>query len=544
MKKIFSYSLLIVGLVAILTSSCKKQLEDAYTNPNAQVRVPVEKLLPGIIGNLVGSSSAQGSSYGTANDALYVGRYVQYWATNVVGNQFDQMGGATGVSDILGAVWGMHYYGQGENLNKMILWAKEEKKWDYVGVGYAIRAWGWLTLTNMHGEVIMKESFRPEQLVFKYDEQSFVYDSLRQICHMALEYLNMDGDSVSQANLNKGDAYFNKGDRAKWKKFVYAVLARSFNQLSNKNNLYKPDSVIFYCNQAMQTNADNATATFANTGISGTSNFFGPLRANVGALRQTEWVTNLMNGLNPMFAGVVDPRLPYYLRDNPNGTYKGIKPNKGASGLVTNDQPKNFWGGLFSATTATLDTGARYLFKNGAPFPIITASEIQFMKAEAYYRKGDRANALTAYRQGISLSLDLLTTDYNASVPAALQMTPASKAAFLANTKVVPSTADSLRMSQIMLQKYLALFGYGAIETWTDMRRFHYIDFEEGGDRQVYVDFIPPSGTDLFTNNNQKWVYRARPRYNSEYLYNVAELQKLGGLDLDYHTKEEWFSQK
>ena len=543
MKKILSYSLLIGGLALISMSSCKKLIDEAYANPNAKVRVPIETLLPGIIGNMIGSSSAQGSGYGTAQDALYVGRYIQYWATNVTGNQFDQMGGATGVSDLLGNVWAMHYYGQGENLNKMILWGKEEKKWDYVGVGYAIRAWGWLSLTNMHGEVIMKEAFRPEQLVFKYDDQEFVYDSLRVICRLALEYLNMDGDSVSQANLNKGDAYLNKGDRDKWKKFVYAVLARSFNQLSNKSS-YKPDSVIHYCNLAMQTNADNVTATFANTGITGTSNFFGPFRANMGALRQTEWVTNLMNGLNPMFAGVVDPRIHYYLRDNPNGTYKGIKPNRGASGLATADQPKNFWGGLYAATTATLDTGARYIFKNGAPFPIITASEIQFMKAEAYYRKGDRTSALNAYRQGISLSLDLLTTDYNASVPTALQMTPAAKTAFLTNTKVVPATGDSLRMTHIMLQKYLALFGYGAIETWTDMRRFHYTDFEESGDRQVYVDFFPPSGTDLFTNNNQKWVYRARPRYNSEYLYNIAELQRLGGLDLDYHTKEQWFSQK
>jgi hypothetical protein len=39
-------------------------------------------------------------------------------------------------------------------------------------------------------------------------------------------------------------------------------------------------------------------------------------------------------------------------------------------------------------------------------------------------------------------------------------------------------------------------------------------------------------------------VYRARPRYNSEYLYNVAELDRIGALALDYHTKEMWFSQK
>jgi hypothetical protein len=98
--------------------------------------------------NFIGSSSAAGSGYGLANDGLYVGRYVQYWGTNTANNQYDQMGGATGVSDILGSLWGMHYYGMGQNLTKMIEWSIEEQKWDYVGVGHAIRAWSWLRLTH------------------------------------------------------------------------------------------------------------------------------------------------------------------------------------------------------------------------------------------------------------------------------------------------------------------------------------------------------------------------------------------------------------
>jgi hypothetical protein len=95
-----------------------------------------------------------------------------------------------------------------------------------------------------------------------------------------------------------------------------------------------------------------------------------------------------------------------------------------------------------------------------------------------------------------------------------------------------------------MLQKYIALYAYGAIETWVDMRRFHYTDSESGIAGQVYADFTPPTGSDLFINNNQKFVYRARPRYNSEYLYNVPELTRIGAIELDYHTKEQWFSQK
>ncbi len=542
MKNKIFISLIFLSTLFVL-NSCEKKIDEAFANPNALVKVPVETLLPGIIGNFVGSASAAGSAYGTANDGLYVGRYVQFWATNVVGNQYDQMGGATGASDILGSVWAMHYYGMGQNLNRMIEWAAEEEKWDYVGVGYAIRAWSWLTLTEQYGEVIMSEAYNTSQLVFNYNDQNQVYDTVRVIARLALEYLNKTGGQVSQDNLAKGDAYFYNGDVNKWKKFVNAVLARIYHHLSNKTS-YNADSVIKYASQAMLTNADNATAKFANSGISGTANFYGPLRNNVGALSQTAFIANLQNGLNSTFPGVPDPRAWYLLRENTNNTIRGINPNKGASGLPVADQPKNFWGGIFtSATSPTSDANARYIFKNAAPFPIITASEIKFMLAEAYYRKGLKAEALNAYKDGISLNFDLLVSDYNAGVPVAQQITPAIKANFLANPVIVPDV-DGLRLSHIMLQKYIALYGHGILETWTDMRRFHYTDVEAGTTGQVYADFVPPSGLDLYINNNGKLTYRARPRYNSEYLYNVAELTRIGAIDLAYHTKEQWFTQK
>lgn len=542
MKKNIIFYLTSIALVFSF-GSCEKKIDEAFANPNASVRVPVETLLPGIIGNFVGSSAAAGSAYGLANDGLYIGRYVQYFATNSSGNQYDQMGGATGASDVLGSVWAMHYFGMGENLNKMVKWGMEEKKWDYVGVGYAIRAFSWLSLTNMYGEVIMREAFRPEQLVFNYDNQKDVYDTVRAISRLALEYLNKTGDNASQANLAKGDAYFYNGDVNKWKKFVYTVMARSFNHLSNKAE-YKPDSVIKYALLGINTNDDNATCKFANTGITGTSNYYGPLRGNVGALRQTEYIANLMNGLNSRFAGVTDPRAFYMLRENTNGTIRGIKPNKGAGALVTADQPQSFWGQAFSSSAAPVsDATCRYIFKNGSPFPIITASENKFMLAEAYLRKGDAASARTAYADGISLNIDHLNTDYSASVPAPRLMTPAIKSAFLANPAVVPPAA-SLSLSHIMLQKYIALYGFGMMETWVDMRRFHYTDIDLSSGAQVYADLVMPTGIDLFINNSGKYTYRARPRYNSEYLYNIAELTRIGAIALDYNTKEQWFSQK
>lgn len=546
MKNNFLKVLFSVGVISTLAgTSCSKKLDEAYANPNATTRVPVESILPSLIGNFMGSSAAAGSAYGLANDGLLVGRYVQFFHSNTTLNDFDRMGGATGASDNMGSIWAMHYFGQGQNLNRMVEWATEEQKWDYVGVGQAIRAWSWLMLTNEYGEVILKEAFNSSLQTFKYDTQAEVYDTVRALCFRALGNLNRTDGNVSAANLALGDAYFNGGDVNKWKKFVYGVLARSYHYLSNKAD-YKADSVIKYTDLAMSTNADNATVKFANTGITGTSSYFGILRANMGVYRQSAFIANLMNGNNTSpFAGIEDPRIWYMLRENPNGTFRGVLPSQGTSGLIANDQPQNFWGGTFATTAAPANENAcRYVFRNNAEFPVMTAAEMQFIKAEAALRKGDRATALTAYTNGISLNFDMLTSKYNVNIPAGKEITATTKANYLARPEIVPSAAN-LTFSHIMLQKYISLYAFGMHEVWADMRRFHYTDVDQATGKQVYSDFTPPTGSTLYPDNAGKLVYRARPRYNSEYLYNIPALTSIGAYPgLDYHTKEQWFSQK
>ena len=136
-----------------------------------------------------------------------------------------------------------------------------------------------------------------------------------------------------------------------------------------------------------------------------------------------------------------------------NGNYRGIRPNGGTSGLAVNDQPANFWGSAFASTAApTSDAECRYIFKNGSPFPIITASEIKFMIAEAQYRKGNKAAALAAYTDGIRLNFDMLINDYGSAVPSARAITVADRDNYLANPIVVPAASD-LTLSHIMLPK-------------------------------------------------------------------------------------------
>lgn len=551
MKKIIiKFSLL--SLLVSVSFSCSKKIDEAYANPNAPVRVPVEQLLPQIIQAM----AANYAGHGTMNDARYVGAYIQNWQYYSTGSVYDQMGYTNSSGDVSQSTWRMHYYDIGQNNMRMIQWATEEKKWDYAGVGKAIFAWSWLTIVDYYGEIILKEAFNTDLITFHYDQPQEVYDYVRQLCFESLDNLNKTGDGVSQANLALGDAYMYNGDVNKWKKFVYGILARYYNHQSNKPN-YKPDSVIYYANLAINSNADNAMVKFQQSNISATKNFYGPYRGNLAgastvsptAIRQGAYIANLMNGTNTAFSGVNDPRAWYMLRGNANGTIVGVQPNKGQTVLATNDRPQNFWGmPQISASNAApgIDT-SRYIFMDYAPFPIMTASEIKFMKAEAAFKKGDKATALTAYREGIDLDFDLLTGTYSTNVQPSKVITPAVKAAFLADTRVVPTDPNLLTLNKIMLQKYIAMFGYGVLETWVDMRRYHYIDPDPSGTGQVYTDFTPPSGGDLYPDNAASpfgpYVYRVRPRFNSEYVWNINELKRIGATSPYYHTKKIWIAE-
>jgi hypothetical protein len=556
------------GLVfGLAFSSCSKKLDEAYENPNAPKRVPVEQLFPSMIGSITGSSSAAGSAYGVSGDAIIIGRYIQSWGTYSAttasngASQYDRMGGITDASDNGGSVWGAHYYGLGQNINRIIEWGTEEEKWDYVGAAWALRAWSLFEATNQYGELILRQAFDINRQQFTYESQPEIYDSVRIICHRAISYLSMTGGSMNPTKFASSDFYLNGGDLGRWKKFVYGILARSYAYISNKSS-YSADSVIKYADLSCSSNADNITCKFQNTGITGTSNYMGSLRGNINGttttptngVRQSAFIANLMTGANTFaFTGVTDPRRGYLLRENLNNTFKGYCASYSTAinpTLVANDQPFNFVGtGFASGGTYLTPEQGRYIFRDAAEYPVMTASEIQFLKAEALIRKIDYVNAKTAYVNGISLNIDMLQTKYATNITVGNEITAINKAAYLADGAVVPATptASTMTLTKVMLQKYIALYGWGVQETWVDMRRYHYKDNDPATSQQVYAGFIAPSGADLHSgvgSNNGKFVYRIRPRYNSEFLYNIPSLIAIGAYPTnnDYHTKQCWFS--
>ncbi len=555
-NKIFK-SILITGAIGLyFFSSCTKKIDDAYLNPNAPVVVPVETILPGVLGSFTAFNSAAGTNYGLQIDDILLGRYIQYWGSTANNENYGEMGGTIG-SDNTGGIWAAFYYGHGQNVNRIIEWGTQQQKWDFVGVAYAIRAWGYLELTNQYGDAILKQAFNTSLSQFLYDTQPEFYDSCRATCYRALDYLNRTGGNMNPANLAQSDFYFNGGDLNKWKKFVYGTLARSYIDLSSKGifatNHYA-DSAIKYASLAQSTNADNTMATFSAANSSnGFNSYFGATRSNIGTIRQGGYIANLLSGTNPgAFTGVSDPRAWYLLSENANGTFKGVTPWLGVTEYLsgttpTKDYPKNFWRNATASATSGVNDSAKYVYRNEGPWPIMTAAEMQFIVAEASYLKGDYGTALTAYTNAISLNFDMLTNTYTKGIPYGHTITPAMATTYMSNPAIIPASAGSLTLTQIMLQKYIALYGYGTHQTWIDMRKYHYNkDTDPVTGLSVYANFTPPPTSPinyLISTNNGKYAYRCRPRFNSEYLYDIPELTRLGALNTDYITNECWFSQ-
>ncbi len=522
MKRIIQ--LIVIAAVVLTGYSCQKYLDAAYKNPNLPTYAPPEQVL---------QSCISGMHRGIAFDARMTGFITQNFASVVGINQWERHGYNPG-SDNGGDVWRMHYWNMGFNLIDMIDSSRITGKYDYIAAAYALNAWSWMTVADEHGDLPVKQAFEKGRLSFDYDAQNVAYELALKYCDSSLYYWTLAAD-MSKPTLAEGDLYFFQGNMTRWKKFVNGVKARLYHRYSLKAD-YKPDSVIKYADLAMSSSDDDAMVQFNLAFPDVTArNFFGPSRNNLGGFRIGALPVNLMNGT--VYTGVTDPRLKYIMKPSPDGRFRGIICNQQVDNATTPTDQRvyNFWGfvGSTSAPSGGVDTGARTFFKNNSKFPIMTYSEMQFLKAEAAFKKGDKTTARSAYINGISGHFDMLEKHFTGYVA----MTSAEKAAYLATPAIVPAAAADLTISQIMCQKYLSLFGWGFVENWVDMRRYAYDEVN------IYPTYTRLPLISLYPDNGGKLCERFRPRYNSEYLWNVDALKKVGGFNPDYHTYKCWFAQ-
>ncbi len=559
MKKNNFITVITALVILISVSGCKKYLdvnrdEDTPQNPDAS------SVFPAMLGAI---------PRGLQFDARFASKYIQNWGVNSSANAgvFDFMSYAGG-SDNNGDIWRQAYFGLGKNLDYIIENATVKGQWDYVGAAQVLKGMMFQYATDYHGEIIFKEAFLENKAFFKYDDQETVYAGVDSLLRLGITNLSRTDNEATTTRLLKGDYVYN-GNNTNWIKFAWGLMARNAHRITNKSN-YNADSVIAFCNRSFTTSSEDFLIPF-DAAKNDDANFFGTFRNNLALYRQSDFVVRLLDGTalagvtpSPATAASRDPRMRHMLTAsedtaNGNGGFRGVGPGTGdpfstLTGVYAVGStnwlnarkrvPAPWADSVYANPSASVFNPLyrHYLFADRVVMPVLTASEIQFIKAEAALRKGDATTALTAYTSGINLHFDFVNRSTmprgNAVLFTGNPITATERATYMSSANVKTNPA-ALTLTDIMLQKYIALWGWGFFETFVDMRRYHWTDLDPATGVQVYKTFVLPV---VAAENFGKPVYRVRPRFNSEYVWNRDELLRIGALNGDYHTYETWFS--
>ena len=547
-------------------------------------------------------------------------------------------------SDAGGEAWRMVYWNQGMNLENMINQSEAAENWTLAGIGYAIKAYSWDFLTKVNGEAPMKQAFVPGLLSHEYDYQDAIYDQVRVWAKKAIECLEKEDKTNYGTRISQND-YIYGGDKAKWIKFAYAVIARNLASLTNKNDFKQKyyDEFIDACNKAFASNDDNAllkiTGGGADAAQSSYNNFWGPYRGNLSkSYWQHDFAVQTMTGTMPIYneegnkithtiivkndkgeeVEQTHPRFPYELAEkqiicdtleevghfDPRPLLKlgtasgndtiGVKDPKlfrkyyfkgsdftSATGPI--GQAENFWGRTEAVTDAK-DGEGRWLYSNGAPYVLTTYAEVLFDLAEVQFKYGSKADAFETWKKAIAADMEfsakyiqkesLVTVGgkvYHQGDKVDQATFKAMAQEYLNGPFVAGLPMSEFSLSHIMMQKYIALFPWGAPEVWVDLRKYHFDiaytgdvpSFGNGWDKtlinqkrdddasKVYKGFyLAPANVQSRRSaynekNNGAPCYRLRPRYNSEYMWNLNNLKALkpipGDAD-DYQCSIPWFA--
>ena len=154
------------------------------------------------------------------------------------------------------------FVGAYANVPDMIAKAEAVENWQFVGAGYLIKAYGFMAMTDLYGEMPYEEA-AADSPAPHYNTGKEIYLGCLETIDKAIEYLEKgQSQDPSLPTLAAGD-FWNHGDLNKWIKLAYMLKARWINKLnkkgagSYKDGKYDADEILRCLDKAMQSNADN-----------------------------------------------------------------------------------------------------------------------------------------------------------------------------------------------------------------------------------------------------------------------------------------------
>ena len=426
MKKIrinISKYAVLIALTAtpLVITSCRQEL-DINVDPNN----PSQATLPGLLsGSQVGLAFALGGE-GTRMPASIVQHYAGHRAQPLDYAQYRITSSATD------GTW-TALYNALMDIKELENKAAASGNQAYLGVSKILQAHAFSVITDLFGDIPFSEALQGRaNITPAYDRQEDIYPALITMIDDGVTALRAGTETI------KGDIVY-RGDVTKWEKFANSLKLRLLNHLSSR----QPNAAANFLAtnpSLIDTSADDAKVAF------------GSVASNANPIHQFDVISGrkdqaVASTIVDKMKALSDPRVSLY--------FKPIAENDhGLRGQYFGNAPGNDVGDTGESRYSRV--GSAYASVK-SPVVLMSAAEVNFIKAEVYYRASNAASAQAAYQAAI-------TQDF-----AALGLSSSSAATYLANANV----AYNGTLQRIMEQKWITMF-QASYESWVDWRRTGY----------------------------------------------------------------------
>lgn len=417
----------IAGLMLLSSVSCSDYL-DINKNPNYPAEVNYTVLLPS---GIAATAAVLGSSY-----ELYGGMWAQHYTQGQTSNQYNTIVNYSITNTSENRMWNTPYSIALPDLDLVINQTEAIGAWNYWAIAKVMMAFNYHVLVDTYGSIPFTEALKGDENLFnpKFDDsKTVVYPGIHALLDEVIAKA-ADLEGASLPDLTTQDFIFGTPDGTDMHKWV--AFAKSL-----KLKLYMRD---FEANKAAIRSLLSENDLLA---VDAKMDLFLDLENKSNPLYEND--RRKLNTKNNIRACVTladymketnDPRLHNFYNLNEDGT--------GTTALKAGDRPTSLKTGQVSIVVLEA-RDAVYL---------MSAAEVAFLKAEAYARLGDAANAKTNYDAGVTLAFERWQKDAAPFI--------AAGGAYAFNA----SNLDAM-LTSILTQKWMAATRCQAWDAWFDINR-------------------------------------------------------------------------
>lgn len=357
------------------------------------------------------------------------------------------------------------------------------------------------------------------------DLYSMMLDRLGEL-YTSIHSLNGNLSAQAAAYLPNQD-FINGGDLNKWEAYCNSLRLRLAVRVASQGSLATKGkqviSEILNGNLPLVDNNSKGIQLASNS--EDTANFFNPddLRTGYADGNYVNASSAMLDALTQLVAGENDPRLPILYSKNAAGEYKGLDPEN----ETYNEQKVNVDKPSAQRAYSRIDS-TTVSYNTQFISPIITASEVAFLKAESYQNGWANGDAKQAYINGVLYSAQFYfhENEISPSSEGTKLVYPGDVVVEAYATKAWDATSN--KEEAIITQKWLNFGFVQSSQAWNEIRRTGYPD----------IFFPEDGGAQLLKKAPNRVKYPASERSNNTTNWE-AQIQNMGGDD-SYYIKLFW----